>query len=151
MWQAERADSLLWWGPRGEQGAMLGQSSHRGHQSSGWISCVWSVCSLQNVSAAPSHPFGARLSSDCSKQNADKPNWTGERSYIHFSFKHSASGKPQDIYNRGSRRQIRIGEANKVTGSLIQTLGRAQSLRRGSIGSEAESLSENQTLAVFLP
>lgn len=92
---------------------MLGQSSHRGHQSSGWISCVWSVCSPQNMSAASSHPFGVCLSSDCSKQNADKPNWTGERSYIHFSFKHGTSGKPQDIYNRGSRRQICVGEANK--------------------------------------
>lgn len=60
----------------------------------------------ETISAAPSGSFAAYLSSNCFLQNADKHNLTRERNYIHFSFKHRANGKPQDIYNCGSRRQI---------------------------------------------
>lgn len=65
------------------------------------------------ISAAPSSSFAADLSSNCFLQNADKHNLTCERKYIHFSFKHRASGKPQDIYNYGGRRQTGLREGKQ--------------------------------------
>lgn len=98
----------------GEKGDMFVQSNHKVPLELLMDKlCLKLLLFKETVSAAPSSSFAADLSSNCHLRNADKHNLTWERNYIHFSFKHRANGKPQDIYNCKSRRQICLGEGKQ--------------------------------------